>query len=163
MVTRLAVMMILLAGCASDDLLAPRPASTLDPNAFRCDVEPVLVARCAFFACHGSGQRPFRVYAPNRLRLDVAPIARNSPLTADEEAANLTSASGFTGDDSHPPLLLLKPLDVRAKGYFHEGQDLYKGDDVFLTTNDVGYQRIAMWIQGATEPAGCTPNEAVGP
>ncbi len=161
---RRAVLCALLAGaCAADDLGAPRAGATLDQNAFRCDVEPVLVTRCAFFACHGSGQRPFRVYAPNRLRLDVAAVARNQPLTPAEEQANYDNASGFTGDESHAALLLLKPLDESVGGYFHRGQVLYQADDVFVKTDDPGYRQLAAWIMGKREPASCTPTSEIGP
>jgi hypothetical protein len=155
--------LLLLAGCASDDLTAARPVPALDVPFFRCQVQPVLVARCAFLACHGSGTRYLRVYAPNRLRENVPPAMRNQPLTSAEEAANLASASGFVGDESHEAWLLAKPLDQNAGGLFHRGQDLYGGDDVFVTRSDPGYQLIDRWIQGETAPASCTPTEAVGP
>ncbi len=43
-------------------------APSLDADVFRCQVEPVLAARCAFYPCHGDENRPLTVYALNRLR-----------------------------------------------------------------------------------------------
>ena len=151
------------AACAQDNLDAGRPPPTLDPAFFRCSVEPVLVARCAFFACHGSQRRPLRLFARQRLRLDVPADARAQPLTPDEEQANYDAARGFAGDGERPPLLLLKPLDVDAGGWYHGAKALYGRVDVFAAADDPGYRLIAAWIQGGAADPGCTPTEEVGP
>src|SRR5512134_1816520 len=108
------VLMALLGGCQS--LEEPRELPALDANAFTCEVEPVLVARCGFYACHGSGQRPLRVYGRNRLRLNPprGQTSTISPaLTPEEHEANLESALGFAEPgDLEQSLLLMKPLDV---------------------------------------------------
>ena len=157
---------VALAGC--QELDAAFVAPPLDEANFRCEVEPVLAARCSFYACHGSGQRPFRVYAVNRLRLNPGVMADGyvlaAPLTVEERRANFQSALSLAPARQLPAsLLLLKPLDVAAGGFFHEGKTLYGGGDVFLTTADPGYAKIAGWLGGATSPASCEPTEEVGP
>ena len=149
-----------LAGCAAD-ADPPSPAPELDVAAFRCTVQPVLAARCAFAGCHASAQRPFRLYAVGRMRYAIGWDRLEEPLTATELAANYEVARNFAV--APDPLVLMKPLDTRAGGYFHRGADLYGDDDVFLTTDDAGYRAIADWIAGATAPATCTETEEVGP
>lgn len=145
---------VVAVGCVAGDLGAPRAVPALDRDAFRCRVEPVLAARCAFLACHGDEARPFRVYAPGRLRLGVAVDAA---LTAAEREANYAAALGMAGDEREPPLLVGKPLDTAAGGFYHGGQARFDGDDVFATTADPGYVALADWIAGATADPGCTP------
>lgn len=151
------------AGCETSGLDAPAELTALDANAFRCEVEPVLLARCAFFACHGSARRPFRVYAPERLRLDVPSEVRLLPLTEEEELANYDMARGFADATAGAPQLLSKPLAVEAGGAYHRGALLYGGQDVFSDRLDPGYVLLAEWIGGAAEPADCVPTEEVGP
>lgn len=159
----MAALALAAAGCAADGLDAPADPASLDANAFRCQVEPVLVARCAFFACHGSARRPFRVYAPESLRLDVPAAVRLLPLTEAEEQANYDMARGFADVASGVPLLLDKPLAVEAGGAYHRGALLYGGEDVFSDREDRGYTLLADWLGGATAPADCVPSEEVGP
>jgi hypothetical protein len=165
MVTRslLPVMAVtLLAGCAQEGLEAPESQPPLDEAFFRCEVQPVLAARCAFFACHGSATRPFRIYARNRLRFDVPAEQRETPLRPAEERFNYESARAFAGDARRPSLLLLKPLDEDDGGYIHVGATLYGRGDVFRTAGDVGYQKLADWIGGATAAVDCAETEEVG-
>lgn len=166
MVTRLlavAIVAVVAPGCAQEGLEEPESLATLDPEFFRCEVQPVLAARCAFFACHGSATRPFRLYARNRLRFDVAPQERETPLRPSEVGFNYESARAFAGDPRRPSLLLLKPLEEDAGGYIHVGATLYGRGDVFRTADDPGYQKLAAWIAGATAPSGCVETEEVGP
>jgi hypothetical protein len=147
-----------LAACAVDDPAAP---TSLDRELFRCTVQPVLAARCAFPACHGSARRPLALYAPGRMRYQITWDRPTEPITDDELAANFAIASGFTTTTATgEPWLLAKPL---TGGYYHRGADLYGGENVFLSTDDAGYAAIASWIAGATAPAGCTPTTEVGP
>jgi hypothetical protein len=139
----------------------PASLPALDRDDFRCAVQPVLAARCAFAGCHASARRPLRLYAVGRMRLGVGWDRLAEPLTADELEANYQATRGFALDD--PPLLLAKPLDPRAGGWFHRGQSLYGGDDVFLSTDDPGYALLAAWIGGATAAADCTPTTEVMP
>lgn len=160
---RLLLGFALVATACSVDNSAP-PASDLDLEAFRCNVEPVLMARCGFYACHGSEARPFRVYAPNRLRRVVSVPQLAAPLTDEERAANVASAIAFVGDQpARETLLLGKPLDADAGGQFHRGKSIYLGRDVFTDESDLGYQRIAAWIEGEQASAGCVPQTEVGP
>jgi hypothetical protein len=133
----------------------------LDPEAFRCRVQPVVAARCAFAECHASARRPYRLYAVGRMRLGVDWARLEEPLTPAELAANYEVSRNFAVGE--PPLLAAKPLDTRAGGYFHRGADLYGEDDVFLSTDDPGYQVLADWIADGTAPSSCTPITEVGP
>lgn len=165
MVTRRSALLLAagLAACAQDGLDAPEELPPLDEAFYRCEVQPVLAARCAFFACHGSATRPFRLYARNRLRFDVAAEERETPLRPVEERANYEAARAFAGDARRPSLLLLKPLEEDAGGYIHVGATLYGRGDVFRTADDPGYQKLADWIGGATAPSDCVETEEVGP
>ena len=154
---------VALVACSQDGLDAERSAAVLDRAMFRCRVQPVLVARCAFPACHGSNQRPLRVFARQRLRLEVPPDRREADLTQEEEEANYERALAFAGDASTPPLLLAKPLEGRAGGFYHRAKDLYGDLDVFATADDPGYRHLADWIAGGADDPGCVPSEEVGP
>lgn len=162
MVTRVLPVLVL-ASCVTD-LDAPAPAAALDRAYFRCNVQPVLAARCAFPACHGSVRRPLSIYAPGRERYQVGWDRPTEAVTKYELDANFAIASGFatttaTGD----PWLLAKPLATSAGGYYHRGADLYGSEDVFLTKADPGYQLLANWIAGTSAPTNCRPITEVGP
>jgi hypothetical protein len=159
-VVRRLALAVALAACAQEGLDAPAPPGALDEAYFRCRVQPVMVKSCAFLACHGSALRPLRVYAPNGLRDGVARDRRAQPLTAAEEAANFASALALAGADGRPPLLLLKPLDEAAGGYYHRGATLYDRGDIFADAEDPGYVVLAAWIGGAVADPACVPEEA---
>lgn len=160
-----AVLLLLLLPACTAGLDEPLDLPELDRNAFRCEVQPVLAARCAFAGCHASARRPLRLYAVGRMRLGVGWDRLAEPLSADELEANFQSTRGFAAGNaaSDLPLLLSKPLDVRAGGLFHRGQELYSGDDVFTSTDDPGYQRLAAWVAGGTAAADCQPITEVMP
>ena len=162
LVTRSLLLAIALGGCTAG-LEDAAPAPELDRAFFRCNVQPVLAARCSFGECHASAQRPLRLYAVGRMRLDVGWDRLGEPLSEAELDANYEVSRGFIADVQADSLLLSKPLDTRAGGLYHRAQDLYGDDDVFLSTTDPGYARIAEWIAGATAPTDCTPTEEVGP
>jgi len=159
---RLLVLFAVLTGCVQEGLDQPQPVVELDREFFRCNVQPVLAARCAFAACHGSNQRPLRVFAVQRMRLEVPWTEMTTPLTSDELDANYRSAVGLTAD-ADMALLTRKPLDVTAGGFYHEGRELYAGDDVFMSEDDPGYRLLRRWTEGETAAAGCEPTEEVGP
>jgi hypothetical protein len=147
---------VALAGCQP---LAdpPRPLAPLDQAYFDCRVQPVLGTSCAAFACHGDGRRFFRVFARNRLRWGGDEAARNARLTDGERAANFDAARSFV--DAGAPgasLLLLKPLEAGAGGYYHRGAEIYGGGNVFRDQTDPDWKTLAAWIGGATEDPGCT-------
>jgi hypothetical protein len=155
--------LIALAGCAGA-LDEPAPATPLDRELFRCEVQPVLATRCAFPACHGDARRPLALYAPGRMRYAVGWDRPTEPLTETELAANFTIAAGFaTSSATGTAWLLAKPLAADAGGYFHRGAELYAAGDVFASTDDAGYQLLARWIAGETAATGCTPTTEVGP
>ena len=150
--------LLVLVGCAVDN--APDGVA-LDREFFRCNVQPVLAARCAFPACHGSVRRPLSIYAPGRERYQVGWDQPSTPITEFELDANFGIASGFaTTTATGEPWLLAKPL---TGGYYHRGADKFGSEDVFLTKDDAGYQILANWIAGETAQPACTPITAVGP
>ena len=156
-------LVLTLVACAQDDLDLERQAPALDRPFFRCRVQPVLAARCAFPACHGTNLRPFRVFARQRLRLEIPPDRREAELTAEEETANFGRALAFVGDEKTPPLLLAKPLEAAAGGFYHRAKTLYADMDVFATADDPGYRQLADWVAGGIEDPGCVSTEDVGP
>ena len=156
------VLLVAIAGCAVD--YPPAQAPALDRDFFRCNVQPVLAARCAFPACHGTRVRPLAIYAPGRERYRVGWDRPTEPITADEIDANYKVASGFaTTSATGDAWLVAKPLTPAAGGYYHRAADLFGAEDVFLTKDDPGYKLLAAWIAGGTAPASCTPTTEVGP
>jgi hypothetical protein len=155
-------LIVLATACAVDN--APAPAASLDREFFRCNVQPVLAARCAFPACHGSVRRPLSIYAPGRERYQVGWDQPTAAITQYELDANFGIASGFTTTTATGDAwLLIKPLATSAGGYYHRGADLFGSEDVFVTKQDAGYQILANWIAGQTAPASCAPITEVGP
>jgi len=141
----------------------PPRSFTLSQRKFVCDVEPILVARCAFYACHGNPARPFAVFGPNRLRLAVPEEAREQPLTREEHLANFIAASSFSAFDSgYPdPLLLAKTIEKRASGAFHRGADLYGGGNVYADPMVSEAVIIREWLNGNDGVVG-NPQEVPG-
>lgn len=155
--------MVVCIGCAQSGIDEPAQLVDLDENFFRCEVQPVLAARCSFMDCHGSDVRPFRVYAEQRFRLGVTWDEFETPLLAEELSANFDVARGFVDRSSRRDHLLSeKPLDVSAGGQFHRGKDLYGTDDVFLSADDVGYQVLRRFAANETADSDCVLREEVG-
>jgi hypothetical protein len=156
------IAVVALAGCAVDNTAAA--PSTLDRDYFRCNVQPVLAARCAFPACHGSARRPLSIFAPGRMRWQIGWDEPTAPITEYELDSNFGIASGFTTTTATgEPWLLVKPLATSAGGYYHRGSDLFGSENVFVATTDFGYQTLAGWIAGQTASASCIPITEVGP
>lgn len=151
---------VLLSACSTVES-EPAPPASLDYAFYRCRVEPVVVERCGFFACHGDPSRPYLVFGPNRMRLDVTEAERALAITDAETRINYESAVGFalaldaTGYDE--PLLVAKPLDERVGGAYHEGAELYGGADVFTDPADPDLEVLRRWVAGATEAEDCVP------
>jgi hypothetical protein len=157
------MMITALAGCVTG-LDAPAPAAALDRDYFRCNVQPVLAARCAFPACHGNARRPLALYAVGRMRYGIGWDQPTAPLTDQELGYNFDVATGFTTTTATGQAwLLAKPLTTDAGGYYHRGADLYGAGNVFDATTDRGYQQLAAWIVGETASASCAPTTEVGP
>ena len=153
----LALLAVIASGACQSDLDATRDPITLDRPFFDCKVQPVLTKLCSALACHGAGDRYFTVYARNRLRDGGDESERKTFMRLSERDHNYIAAGAFV-DLAHPDdsLLLRKPLEQRAGGYYHVGATLYGGDNVFADTMDPDYQVLAQWIAGATEDPTCT-------
>ena len=134
---------------------APLPSS-LDEAFFRCRVQPILTKSCAAFACHGDVRRYYHLFARSRLRLGGGEEQRNAPLSAEERAFNYNATRAVVDlgapDES---LLLKKPLDASAGGYYHGGAVLYGKGDVFLKSDDPDFKVLSRWIRGEKEDPAC--------
>ncbi len=151
--------------CVQEDIERAEELPSLDANFFRCEVQPVIATRCAFLACHGIENRPFKVYAEQRFRLDLSWSVDeyDLPTTDEEVAANLQMVRGFVGSKGGGvDLLTQKPLDTRAGGLFHRGKGPYGDDDTFIDRGDPGYKILSEFIAGAQAEDGCTTREEVG-
>ncbi len=146
------LVLLVLTSCTQSDIDASRELPMPDFEAFRCGVEPILVRTCGFTACHASPQRRYRIFAPQRLRLEGSDLGR---LSLEETTANYHATRGFIQNSSEESLLLQKPLDSAVGGYYHEGKEHFGGVDVFLSKSDVDYARIAAWIDGTLDAVSC--------
>jgi len=155
------IALLALSGCAQDDITQEQPLPALNANYFRCEVQPVLAARCSFMACHGNDERPLSIYAEQRFRLGISWDDYEDPLTDEERAANFRTVRGFV-EQGEADQLVSKPLDTRSGGLFHRGKDLYGRDDVFLDRQDPGYRILKNFVEGATAPEDCVLQEEVG-
>jgi hypothetical protein len=146
---------LLLCACQSG-LDQPQPLPVLDEPYFRCKVQPILTKDCATFACHGDGRRYFRLFARERLRLGGTEATRLSPLSSDERASNFDAARGMV-DAKNPSqsLLLLKPLEQAAGGYYHRGALIFNGGNVFADPTDPDFKTLSAWVNGATADPAC--------
>ncbi len=152
------VLMVLVVACSQSDLSDPAPPAQLDEAYFRCKVQPVLVARCSFLACHGDPGRPYRLFARQQLRLGVQARDRGIALTEAETRANYSATVELALEglgDRSDPLLLAKPLDEDGGGYFHRGREMYRGPDAFASREDADYKTLADWTTGAKADPGC--------
>jgi hypothetical protein len=148
--------LLLLIGCQGS-LDAPAPSASLDPNFFRCRVQPVLVKNCSAFLCHGDARRFLRVYGRDRLRYGIAgEDERNRALSPAEIEANFESASAFVdGVTPDQSLIVLKPLETDAGGYFHRGAEIFGQGNVFAAPGDPDLDVIRQWAHGAKENDTC--------
>jgi len=146
----------LAAGCVQGGIEDPAPEPKVDEAYFRCKVQPVLTKSCAAFACHGDGQRYFRLYARNRLRDGGTEAERNALLRDSERAFNFASARAFVDAvQSDQSLLLLKPLDQVAGGYYHGGAAEFNKGDVYMSRDEADFKVLVAWINGQTEDPSC--------
>src|SRR5262245_36920220 len=118
------------------------PASTLDFETFRTEVQPILLARHPGFArcyvCHSQGT-PFR----------LQPLSQGARMWNDEESRKNFDAVRrlvVPGDPTRSRLLLM-PLAAEAGGVaFHPGGKRW------TTTGDPEWRTIAAWIRAARMP-----------
>jgi hypothetical protein len=164
-----------LVGCPAPDnahglVTTAPPAQLLDYNEFVCEVQPVLVRRCSFLACHGNADHALRIYSPGKLRLvDTTDRAtRDQKLSPDEITRNFESATGtvYTASpderqtpDDHVPLLL-KPTRASFGGSEHHGVGVFPVYPAADLTHDAEYSALAAWVGGkkatGSEPACAT-------
>jgi uncharacterized protein (TIGR03382 family) len=136
------------AGCGSDwgrpPLTTTLPA--LDVDFYRCRVQPVFDRLCAQAACHGAEERPLRIYARGKWRMnerwrgnhvDGAPA-----LTGEEWCRNYDSARSFDGGGAASELVT-QPLDPLSGGLPHAGFTL------FYDTADPELGALRDWLDGA--------------
>jgi hypothetical protein len=139
------------AGC-QQGLTDAAPLPPLDEPYFRCHVQPILTKNCATYACHGSPDRAFRLYARNRLRFGIADVSQiGAPLGDEERALNFEAARSFVDFGAlDQSLLLKKPLQGSAGGFYH-GATRLGTSNVFSSVDDAEYQILAGWVNGAVE------------
>ncbi len=142
----LSVAALLLLTTSCQDLEQARELPNLDFESYRCEVEPVLIERCSFVICHGNAERPFRLLAPARYRPGFEGEDEQVRLDDDESRANFDAARAMAQSEGlDGSLLLLKPLDVNAGGFFHEGK-LPGGSDAFTAQDEPSYRVIEAWL-----------------
>jgi len=157
---QIALLMLALAasGC-SQDFSQPATYARGNDNEFTNFVMPVLWRDCGFQACHGSGERFFRIYGVGRTRLELGktecmvgapmPPCYYDALNGSERDFSLQSAQSFIDiDNPADSLLLRKPLAVEAGGADHAGVDKF-GRNVYRTPDDEGFLILQRWVFNA--------------
>jgi hypothetical protein len=137
------VLLACLVGCQVDDQGGAVPEA--DAEVFRRDVYPVLLADCAFPACHGTHERFFAVFGPGRARLSLdTPVL--DPATPDELALSFTRARSMlvSPDGIRRSPLLRKPLAKAAGGAGHGGEDEW-GENIYASKQDPNFQALFFW------------------
>jgi len=141
-----------MAGCADDSGSESGQLPDVDYAYFVARIQPVLEAKCAFFACHGNMGRRFQIYAVTRLREipDPDPIFQAPrPLTPAELERNFRNAAGMLygfEDNPEESLLLSKPV---SGGTRHGGATLFGGPNVFTSREDPDFKTLLEWARGA--------------
>lgn len=146
--------LLMLCGCQK--LTKPAPLEPLDRPYFDCKVTDVLTKTCSGFRCHGDAARYYTVFTRNRLRFGGTEEDRGAPLREIESSFNYTATLVHVDPaDPDNSLLLLKPLEQDAGGYFHRGAEIFDGGDVFVDREDRDFKVLADWVNGATEDPSC--------
>ncbi len=128
---------------------APRALADLDEATFRTCVEPSMLARCSYAACHGREEMPFRLYSVGKLRATEPESleALLAPLTEEEHHANYLSSVGFTfRAKPQENLLWRKALPASDGGYAHVGGAIFSGLD------DPNAAALLDWLSGGDQP-----------
>lgn len=143
----LVVLARVLTGCAEEQPKAVSARRAFAP--FAAEVYEVLLRDCGFPNCHGAPERFFRVYGPGRTRLPgssgMLPEPFDTPTVEEQSLTFQLALSMINEHELADSPLLRKPLAVEAGGYGHLGVDDY-GRDVYRTTQDTGYVKIARWV-----------------
>lgn len=147
------VSVLLLAGCQSG-LADAQDLPAVDEAFFRCNVQPIVTKSCSMFLCHGDTKRYYTVFARNRLRFGVD--ERNAEMIEPEwRYAYDATRAHIDREEPDESLLLKKPLDESAGGYFHGGATEFGQGDVYLSEDEQDYQTLSAWVNGATASADC--------
>lgn len=131
----------------------PQPAGppVASRATFEARVYPILLRDCGFPACHGNADRFFRVYGPNRLRIDEE-IELDAPPTSLEIDATYERARSMLASAESPDeaLLLRKPLELDVGGAPHLGTD-DMGRDVYRDREHPSWIALLEWAGGRAE------------
>jgi len=142
--TRLGLLVLAgLAACAGEPTQLRLPDPEL--STFALTAYPILLRDCGFPACHGDGERFFRLFGPGRTRLDPE-TPSDDPATEAEIAESYTRSVSMLVNESRleDSWLLRKPLDVAAGGSGHEGEDRW-GRNVYFSKDDPSYVQLVRW------------------
>jgi hypothetical protein len=165
------------AGSAVCEGEACGPVADLDMDFYQCNVEPIFDRSCAMLGCHGSEERPFRIYARGRLRNDQDlttaqnPAAngclRNSTVnlaengtgtimcegwtrhTALEWQKNFESSRAFMRENMNPEDSELL-MQAKVGGRPHVGVHPFR-------EGDASYTMILRWLSGERLGSVCNP------
>jgi len=157
----------LVAGGCSDPggLGDATPWKALDYDQFVCTVQPTLIRRCSYLACHGNADHALRVFSIGKLRI-TEPLTRaersETLLTADEVDANWRSASALAASgpadaraagDPAGVVLLSKPLASDFGGSEHQGLAIFPAWPAGTLGDDAEWKALVAWVGGAKQPS----------
>lgn len=145
------LVLALLGSLACEPAPADPEPPEVDPDVFRSEVYPILLADCAFPACHGAPERFFFVVGPGRTRLDPAQLPYD-PATPEELALSFARARSMlvSPEGVRMAPLLRKPLAVAAGGAGHAGDDAW-GAAIYASKQDVRWQTMFFWATEGEE------------
>jgi hypothetical protein len=160
--------------CTSDTTgglaVTAHPDQFLDYNEFVCHVQPILIKRCSFLACHGDSHHAFRLYSLGKLRMVDTPTraARSVQLlSADEVEANFESTSGLlyansaaerSAADLSKVLLLGQAMAAKFGGSEHKGVAMFPAWPAATPDDDPEWQALKAWVAGAKQPSPVEPD-----
>jgi hypothetical protein len=164
------VFALLTAGCPHPDdatglATTMPPNQLLNYNQFVCNVQPILIKRCSYLACHGQADHALRIYSIGKLRItnDGTRMTRSAPLTQQEVTLNFQSATGFiypvqapdrqgTNVDISQVLLLEKPLRFAFGGGQHHGVGIFPAFPAETLEADPEWQALLTWVGQTPQP-----------
>lgn len=151
----------------------------LDPQAYECDVEPVLTRNCSMLGCHGTETgRAYRIYARGRLRITGQTITEPGscsgagmqhpsemciggiecrcwtvPQLPDERRRSFDAARGFALDATGAPLADMAESELLRQP--QAGGGFAHAGMVMWSAGDSEYTAVKSWLDGATHGAPC--------
>ncbi|MFT3767441.1 MAG: hypothetical protein QM820_18465 [Minicystis sp.] len=157
-------------GTTANKPLESATLPALDVDWFKCNVQPILVKKCAMLGCHGAEQgRGLRVYARGRKRLAGQLLANPScgdgstpsegcdgstaclcaaPLTPAEVRKNFDAVRGFAMDSLGKLILSTKADKSELLAQPVVGGKTHADVHLF-NKNDAEYAYIKNWITGS--------------